>query len=275
MARVIVVTSGKGGVGKSTASASIAMGLAMRGHKTALIDFDIGLRNLDLLLGCERRVVFDIVKVMQEDVAINDALIRDKRTDNLYLLPASQSQDKDALSKKGISTVIAALEQDGFEYIICDSPSGIERGAKLALYFAEEAIVTVTPELASLRAADRVLGLLQQEARCVQRGTGAVKEYLLINRYDSGRAAAGQLLSSDRIENELGIKLIGLIPESYGVAECANSGQPVILQAGTAPADAFEGVVARLLGDNRPVSAELTRQVARGGLMGKLLKGKV
>lgn len=273
MARIIVVTSGKGGVGKSTCSASIAMGLALRGHKTALIDFDIGLRTLDLLLGCERRVVFDIVKVMQEEVSLSEALVRDKRSTNLYLLPASQTRDKDALSKKGIANVMSGLEESGFDYIICDSPSGIERGAKLAMYFAEEAIVTVCPELTSIRGADRVLGLLQQEARCVQREAGSVKEHLLINRYDSSRAASGQLISRSKIENKLDIKLLGLVPESRLFPECANSGEPVILKAGTAPADAFDSIVARLLGENRPVLDQSVEQPQRkGGLLGKLIK---
>ncbi|HIF9419943.1 TPA: septum site-determining protein MinD, partial [Photobacterium damselae] len=165
MARIIVVTSGKGGVGKTTSSAAIASGLALRGKKTAVIDFDIGLRNLDLIMGCERRVVYDFVNVINGEANLNQALIKDKRTDNLFVLPASQTRDKDALSKEGVERVLKDLGEMGFEFVICDSPAGIETGALMALYFADEAIVTTNPEVSSVRDSDRILGILDSKSR--------------------------------------------------------------------------------------------------------------
>ena len=151
MAKIIVVTSGKGGVGKTTTSASIASGLALKGHKTAVIDFDVGLRNLDLVMGCERRVVYDLINVIQNEATLNQALIKDKHCDNLFVLPASQTRDKDALTREGVERVLTGLTGEmGFEFVICDSPAGIETGALMALYFADEAIVTTNPEVSSV-----------------------------------------------------------------------------------------------------------------------------
>ena len=193
MAKIIVVTSGKGGVGKTTTSASIASGLALRGHKTCVIDFDVGLRNLDLIMGCERRVVYDLINVIQKEATLNQALIKDKHCDNLYILPASQTRDKEALSKAGVERILAELIQSlRFEYIICDSPAGIETGALMALYFADEAIITTNPEVSSVRDSDRILGILQSKSRKAERGQ-AVKEHLLITRYSPERVAKGYL----------------------------------------------------------------------------------
>ena len=196
MTKIIVVTSGKGGVGKTTTSASIATGLALRGHKTAVIDFDVGLRNLDLIMGCERRVVYDLVNVIQGEATLTQALIKDKNCENLFILPASQTRDKDALTREGVEKVMQELSSDkmGFEYIICDSPAGIEQGALMALYFADEAIVTTNPEVSSVRDSDRILGILQSKSRKAEQG-GTVKEHLLITRYSPERVNKGEMLS--------------------------------------------------------------------------------
>ncbi len=252
MAKIIVVTSGKGGVGKTTTSASIASGLAMRGHKTAVIDFDVGLRNLDLIMGCERRVVYDLVNVIQEEATLNQALIKDKHCDKLFILPASQTRDKDALTKEGVEKVLEGLKEMGFEYIVCDSPAGIETGALMALYFADEAIVTTNPEVSSVRDSDRILGILQSKSRKAEQGQ-AVKEHLLVTRYSPDRVEKGEMLSVDDIKDILRIPLIGVIPESQNVLQASNAGSPVIHQNEAVAAEAYKDVVARLLGENRPM----------------------
>ncbi|EGY52347.1 septum site-determining protein MinD [Neisseria shayeganii] len=253
MAKIIVVTSGKGGVGKTTTSASIASGLALRGHKTAVIDFDVGLRNLDLIMGCERRVVYDLVNVIQNEASLNQALIKDKHCDQLYILPASQTRDKDALNREGVGRVLQELtEKMGFEYVICDSPAGIETGALMALYFADEAIVTTNPEVSSVRDSDRILGILQSKSRKAEQGE-TVKEHLLITRYNPERVEKGEMLSVDDITDILRIPLLGVIPESQSVLQASNAGSPVIHQNDADAANAYQDVVARLLGENRPM----------------------
>ncbi|EGV34884.1 septum site-determining protein MinD [Neisseria weaveri] len=251
MAKIIVVTSGKGGVGKTTTSASIASGLALRGHKTAVIDFDVGLRNLDLIMGCERRVVYDFINVIQGEATLNQALIKDKHCDNLYVLPASQTRDKDALTREGVEKVLNELTNElGFEYVICDSPAGIEQGALMALYFADEAIVTTNPEVSSVRDSDRILGILQSKSRKAETGE-TVKEHLLITRYSPERVNKGEMLSVQDICDILRIPLLGVIPESENVLQASNAGSPVIHQNGAAAAEAYKDVIARLLGENR------------------------
>ena len=198
MARIIVVTSGKGGVGNTTTSAAIAMGLAKRGHKTAVIDFDVGLRNLDLIMGCERRVVYDLVNVINNEATLNQALIRDKRCDNLYILPASQTRDKDALTTEGVGKILEELSKD-FKYIVCDSPAGIERGATLAMYFADDAFVVTNPEVSSVRDSDRMLGILSSKSRRAENGEEPIKEYLLLSRYSPDRVKLGEMLSVDDV----------------------------------------------------------------------------
>lgn len=253
MAKIIVVTSGKGGVGKTTTSASIATGLAMRGHKTCVIDFDVGLRNLDLIMGCERRVVYDLINVIQKEATLNQALIKDKHCDNLYILPASQTRDKEALNKAGVERILAELIQSlRFEYIICDSPAGIETGALMALYFADEAVITTNPEVSSVRDSDRILGILQSKSRKAERGQ-AVKEHLLITRYSPERVAKGEMLSVQDIQDILRIPLLGVIPESQSVLQASNAGSPVIHQDNASAAEAYKDVVARLLGENREI----------------------
>ena len=252
MAEIIVVTSGKGGVGKTTSSASLANGLARRGKKGAVIDFDVGLRNLDLIMGCERRVVYDFVNVVQGEASLRQALIKDKRFDNLYVLAASQTRDKDALTLEGVEKVLKDLADDGFDYILCDSPAGIEKGAFLAMYFADRAIVVVNPEVSSVRDSDRILGLLSSKTRKAEAG-GRVQEYLLLTRYNPARVEKGEMLSIADVEEVLGIKTLGVIPESSDVLDASNKGEPVILVDESAAGQAYDDAVARLLGEDRPM----------------------
>jgi septum site-determining protein MinD len=214
VAKIIVVTSGKGGVGKTTSSASFSSGLALLGHKTAVIDFDVGLRNLDLIMGCERRVVYDMINVINREASLTQALIKDKHCDNLYVLPASQTRDKDALSEDGVERILNELKEMGFDYIVCDSPAGIERGAVMALTFADEAIIVTNPEVSSVRDSDRILGIIQAKSRRAQTGDEPVKEHLLITRYVPKRVEAGEMLSYGDVQEILRIPLIGIIPES-------------------------------------------------------------
>ena len=251
MARIIVVTSGKGGVGKTTSSAAIATGLAQKGKKTVVIDFDIGLRNLDLIMGCERRVVYDFVNVIQGDATLNQALIKDKRTENLYILPASQTRDKDALTHEGVEKVLNDLGTMDFDFIVCDSPAGIETGALMALYFADEAIITTNPEVSSVRDSDRILGILASKSRRAEKGEDPIKEHLLLTRYDPGRVSRGDMLSMEDVLDILRIPLVGVIPESPSVLRASNQGEPVILDKESDAGQAYQDMVDRLLGEER------------------------
>ncbi|AZQ10728.1 septum site-determining protein MinD [Shewanella khirikhana] len=252
MAQIIVVTSGKGGVGKTTSSAAIATGLALRGHKTVVIDFDIGLRNLDLIMGCERRVVYDFVNVINGEANLNQALIKDKRSEKLYVLPASQTRDKDALTREGVGKVLDDLSKD-FEFIVCDSPAGIETGALMALYFADVAIVTTNPEVSSVRDSDRILGILQSKSRRAEQNLEPIKEYLLLTRYSPSRVKNGEMLSVADVEEILAIKLLGVIPESQAVLRASNSGVPVIIDQESDAGQAYSDTVGRLLGEELPL----------------------
>lgn len=252
MSKIIVVTSGKGGVGKTTTSASVAAGLALSGKKTAVIDFDVGLRNLDLIMGCERRVVYDLINVIQEEANLNQALIKDKQCENLYVLAASQTRDKEALTADGVKKVLDNLVEMGFEYILCDSPAGIESGALLAMRYADEALVTTNPEVSSVRDSDRILGMLSSKTEKARQG-GSVKEHLLITRYNPSRVEEGQMLSIKDIEDILRIPLIGVVPESEVVLHASNQGIPVIHMKNSEAAQAYEDVVARILGEERPM----------------------
>jgi len=251
LARIIVVTSGKGGVGKTTTSAAIAMGLAKRGHKTAVIDFDVGLRNLDLVMGCERRVVYDLVNVINNEASLKQALIKDKRCDQLYILPASQTRDKDALTDDGVERVLEELSKE-FKYIVCDSPAGIERGATLAMYFADDAFVVTNPEVSSVRDSDRMLGILASKSRRAERGEEPIREYLLLTRYSPDRVKLGEMLSVDDVQEILSLHLLGVIPESKSVLSASNSGTPVILDEQSDAGQAYADVVARYLGEDKP-----------------------
>lgn len=272
MAKIVVVTSGKGGVGKTTTSASLAAGLALRGHKTVVIDFDVGLRNLDLIMGCERRVVYDFVNVIQGEATLKQALIKDKHCENLSVLAASQTRDKDALTQDGVKRVLDELTDIGYEFIICDSPAGIEHGALMAMHYADEAIVTTNPEVSSVRDSDRILGILASKTARAQQADKAssgqgVREHLLITRYNPARVEEGQMLSIKDIEDILRISLIGVIPESETVLQASNQGTPVIHMHESDAAQAYQDVVARFLGEERPMRFT---QAQKPGLLQRL-----
>ncbi len=251
MTKIIVITSGKGGVGKTTTSASFAVGLATRGFKTVVIDFDIGLRNLDLIMGCERRVVYDFVNVIRGEASLQQALIRDKHVKDLYILAASQTRDKDALTSEGVEAVLKELSKT-FDYIICDSPAGIERGAQLAMYFADSAIIVTNPEVSSVRDSDRILGLLASKTLRAKEGREPVSEHLLLTRYSPKRVANGDMLSLSDVNDILSIPLLAVIPESQAVLRASNSGVPVLLDKESDAGQAYHDAVARFLGEEVP-----------------------
>ena len=252
MAKVVVVTSGKGGVGKTTTSASFSTGLAMEGKRVAVLDFDVGLRNLDLIMGCERRVVYDFVNVINKEATLKQALIKDKNIENLFILPASQTRDKEALTNEGVERIINEL-RESFDYIVCDSPAGIEKGAMMALHFADEAIVVTNPEVSSVRDSDRILGMLASKSKRAELGEDPVKEHLLITRYSPKRAKSGEMLSVSDVVDILKIPLLGVIPESEVVLQSSNSGLPAIHNKGSDVAEAYKDVIARFLGEERPM----------------------
>ena len=253
MAKIVVVTSGKGGVGKTTTSASFATGLALRGFKTAVIDFDVGLRNLDLIMGCERRVVYDLINVIHGEANLNQALIKDKQCDNLFVLAASQTRDKDALTQNGVEKVLADLGNMGFEYIVCDSPAGIETGALMAMHYADEALVVTNPEVSSVRDSDRILGMLGSKTKRAIDGAEPIREHLLITRYNPTRVQDGHMLSLEDIQDILRIKLIGVIPESETVLQASNQGTPAVHLEGSDVSEAYKDVVSRFLGEDKPL----------------------
>ncbi|AHG42035.1 septum site-determining protein MinD [Pseudomonas syringae] len=247
MAKILVVTSGKGGVGKTTTSAAIGTGLALRGHKTVIVDFDVGLRNLDLIMGCERRVVYDFVNVVNGEANLQQALIKDKKIENLFVLAASQTRDKDALTKEGVEKVLMELKET-FEFVVCDSPAGIETGAHLAMYFADEAIVVTNPEVSSVRDSDRMLGLLASKSRRAELGQDPIKEHLLLTRYNPERVSKGEMLGVEDVKEILAVTLLGVIPESQAVLKASNQGVPVILDDQSDAGQAYSDAVDRLLG---------------------------
>ncbi len=248
MSEVIVVTSGKGGVGKTTTSASIATGLAIKGYKTVVIDFDIGLRNLDLVMGCERRVVYDLVNVIQKEASLNQALIKDKTIENLFVLAASQTRDKDVLTPEGVERVIAELKER-FDYIICDSPAGIEKGAHMAMYHADTAFIVTNPEVSSVRDSDRILGLLGSKTKRAESGESAIKEHLIITRYSEKRVSTGEMLSVADIKDLLGIPLLGIVPECQSVLSASNAGAPVIRDINSIAGKSYDRIIRRFLGE--------------------------
>jgi septum site-determining protein MinD len=250
LAKVVVITSGKGGVGKTTSAAAFAAGLALRGHRTVVIDFDVGLRNLDLIMGCERRVVFDFINVINGDANLNQALIKDKRNDNLYIFPTSQTRDKDALKRPGVERVLEELKQQ-FDYIVCDSPAGIEHGAITALYFADTAIIVTNPEVSSVRDSDRIIGILASRSRRAERNEAPVEVNLLLTRYDFGRVSRGEMMTVEDVQEILSIPLLGVIPESESVLRASNTGTPVTFDAESPAGRAYLDAVARFLGEQR------------------------
>ena len=253
MAKIVVVTSGKGGVGKTTTSASFASGLALRGFKTAVIDFDVGLRNLDLIMGCERRVVYDLINVIHGEANLHQALIKDKQCDNLFVLAASQTRDKEALTQDGVERVLKDLGEMDFDYVICDSPAGIETGALMAMHFAEEALVVTNPEVSSVRDSDRILGMLGSKTKRAIDGGTPIKEHLLITRYNPTRVEDGQMLSLQDIQDILRIPLIGVIPESETVLQASNQGMPAIHLKDSDVSEAYKDVIDRFLGEEKPM----------------------
>jgi septum site-determining protein MinD len=265
LSKVIVVTSGKGGVGKTTTSAAFAAGLALRGHKTVVIDFDVGLRNLDLVMGCERRVVFDFINVINGDANLQQALIRDKRIDKLYVFPTSQTRDKEALKREGVDRVMTELKKE-FEYIICDSPAGIEHGALSALYHADAAIIVTNPEVSSVRDSDRIIGILASKSRRAEKREKPVEEHLLLTRYSPERVLKGEMLSVDDVKEILSVPLLGIIPESETVLKASNTGMPVILDPASPAGRAYEDAVARFVGEQREMRFALPER--RGFLRG-------
>jgi septum site-determining protein MinD len=267
LAKIIVITSGKGGVGKTTTTAAIGAGLALRGKKTVVIDFDVGLRNLDMIMGCERRVVFDFINVIQGDAKLNQALIKDRRMENLAILPTSQTRDKDALSREGVERVLNELKNE-YDYIICDSPAGIERGAHLAMYFADEAVVVTNPEVSSVRDSDRVIGLLSSKTRRAEKGEAPVKAHLLLTRYDPDRVARGDMMKMEDVLEILSIPLLGIIPESPTVLKASNTGTPVILDPNSVAGKAYGDSVARLMGEQ----TEIRMFQERRGLFQRFLR---
>jgi septum site-determining protein MinD len=248
VAKIIVITSGKGGVGKTTSTAALGAGLALRGKKTVVIDFDVGLRNLDMIMGCERRVVFDFINVIQGDARLNQALIKDRRLENLSILPTSQTRDKDALTREGVEKVLNELRNE-FDFILCDSPAGIERGAQLAMYFADEAVVVTNPEVSSVRDSDRVLGLLSSKTQRAEKGEAPVKSHLLLTRYDPARVVKGEMMKVEDVLEILSIPLLGIVPESPTVLSASNVGMPVILSENSNAGAAYADAVSRLMGE--------------------------
>src|SRR6478752_2244805 len=268
MAKVLVVTSGKGGVGKTTSTAALGAALAQTGEKVVVIDFDVGLRNLDLVMGAERRVVFDLINVVQGVAKLSQALIRDKRLENLYLLPASQTRDKDALTEEGVGRVIAELRET-FDWIICDSPAGIERGATLAMRYADEAIIVTNPEVSSVRDSDRIIGMLDAKTARAEKGE-RVEKHLLLTRYDPARAARGEMLKTEDVLEILSIPLLGIIPESEEVLRSSNLGTPVTLGNPTSPAaKAYMEAARRLRGETLVVTVPAERRSLMGRLFGR------
>src|SRR2546430_11176440 len=265
MAKVLVVTSGKGGVGKTTSTAALGAALAQAGQKVAVVDFDVGLRNLDLVMGAERRVVFDFINVIQGVAKLSQALIRDKRLETLWLLPASQTRDKDALTEEGVAGVIKEL-RDKFDWVICDSPAGIERGATLAMRFADSAIIVTNPEVSSVRDSDRIIGLLDSKTEKAEKGE-RIEKHILISRYDAPRAARGEMMSIEDVLGILSTPLLGIIPESEEILRASNLGSPITVSNPlSAPARAYLDAARRLKGDDVPMSIPSDRK----GLLDKL-----
>lgn len=248
MSQIIVITSGKGGVGKTTTSAAFATGLALKGNKTIVIDFDVGLRNLDIIMGCERRVVYDFVNVIQGEATLNQAMIKDKRVNKLYILPTSQTRDKNALTRDGVKKVLDELKQE-FDYIVCDSPAGIESGALLAMFYADSAIVVTNPEVSSVRDSDRILGILSSKTHRAEQGKEPIAEYLLLTRYSPTRVQIGEMLSVEDVKDILAIPLLGVIPESKSVLRASNLGIPVIMDDTSQAGVAYQDTIRRFLGE--------------------------
>jgi septum site-determining protein MinD len=270
MAKVLVVTSGKGGVGKTTSTAALGAALAQGGENVVVVDFDVGLRNLDLVMGAERRVVYDMINVIQGDAKLSQALIRDKRIDNLSLLPASQTRDKDALTDEGVEKIVQQLREK-FDWVICDSPAGIEKGAMMAMRYADIAVVVTNPEVSSVRDSDRIIGMLDSKTLKAERDE-RMEKHLLLTRYDAGRATRGEMLKVEDVLEILSIPLLGIVPESVDVLNASNLGSPITLNnPASAAAKAYFEAARRLRGEQVEVAVPMERR----GIMGRLFGRKV
>jgi len=265
MANVVVVTSGKGGVGKTTSTAALGAALAQAGERAVVVDFDVGLRNLDLVMGAERRVVFDLVNVMQGGAKLSQALIRDKRIERLWLLPASQTRDKDALTDEGVAKLISELRTQ-FDWILCDSPAGIERGATLAMRYADIAVIVTNPEVSSVRDSDRIIGLLDAKTEKAEKGE-CIAKHLLITRFNASRAARGEMLNIADVLEILSLPLLGVIPEDKEILRASNLGAPIVLSnPASAPAHAYIDAARHLTGKHTEVAIPREKR----GLLTKL-----
>jgi septum site-determining protein MinD len=268
VAKVVVITSGKGGVGKTTTTAALGAALAQAGQNVVVVDFDVGLRNLDLVMGAERRVVFDFINVVQGVARLPQALIRDKRVETLWLLPASQTRDKDALTEQGVAGIIKELRAR-FDWVICDSPAGIERGATLAMRFADAAVIVTNPEVSSVRDSDRIIGLLDSKTERAEKGQ-RMEKHILVTRYDAQRAARGEMLNISDVIEILSTPLLGIIPESEEVLHSSNVGTPLTLgNANSAPARAYLDAARRLMGEQVPMTVPSDRRRLLDRLFGR------
>jgi len=265
LSKVIAVISGKGGVGKTTTTANLGLGIAKNGRQCVVVDFDIGQRNLDMILGLENRVVYDMIQVMDGEAQLDQALIRSKSSPNLYFLPASQTKDKSVLDSKKIEKLLIEL-RERFEYVILDAPAGIESGFEHTIEYADEAIVVVNPEVSSIRDSDRAIGILDSKSKKVLNGGEVVKQ-LIINRLDPEMVEKGEMLSKEDILEILGIELLGIVPEDRGVIDASNQGQPIILNDKSEAGKAYRRIAKRLCGQKTPI---VEPKAKKGGLMSTL-----
>ncbi len=247
MGKVVTVTSGKGGVGKSTTAANVGIGLAQEGKRVVAVDFDIGLRNLDMILGLENRIVYDSIDVMEGRCNLSQALINDKRVKNLYFLPASQTKDKTALKKEKVRELLENLKKD-FDYVIIDSPAGIESGFENSIFLADQALIVATPDVSSVRDADRVIGIIDAKSEKAKEGK-EVEKYIVINRLKPEMVESGEMMSIDDVLNILALPLIGVIPEDPKILTSTNLGEPIVLDKNSMAGEAFRRLSKRLLGE--------------------------
>lgn len=266
MAEVITITSGKGGVGKSTTTANIATALAKLGKKVVAVDFDIGLRNLDMILGLENRIVYDVVDVMEGNCNLAQAIIKDKRVNNLHFLPASQTKDKSVLNKEKVEKLINELKKE-FDYILIDSPAGIESGFEHSIYLADRALIVTTPEISSVRDADRVIGIIDAKSKKAQEGK-EVQKHIIINRLKLELVKKGEMLSIEDILHILALPLIGIVPESEDIVKSTNLGEPIALNEKSIVGEAFRRIARRILGEE----VEFLDLESKKGILG-ILKG--
>lgn len=266
MAEVITITSGKGGVGKSTTTANIATALAKLGKKVVAVDFDIGLRNLDMILGLENRIVYDVVDVMEGNCNLAQAIIKDKRVNNLHFLPASQTKDKSVLNKEKVEKLINELKKE-FDYILIDSPAGIESGFEHSIYLADRALIVTTPEISSVRDADRVIGIIDAKSKKAQEGK-EVQKHIIINRLKPELVKKGEMLSIEDVLHILALPLIGIVPESEDIVKSTNLGEPIALNEKSIVGEAFRRIARRILGEE----VEFLDLESKKGILG-ILKG--